>query len=169
MISPPVGSGGRTTVEIWGSFSYQLFCIQQPAHTILDFHLMLTHCLSCSQPHRLNTKPSFLPSTSTGQKPAPPAPMADKGDTQRDPTPTWQLHPGCQSLPAGRLYVPLQILPLSHPWALHTTYRLMQTYVTAHPSGLVTLSSQHTHTHNTNPSLCSRESMRFGKPGLGSS
>ena len=77
--------------------------------------------------------------------------------------------PGCQSLTAARLYVPLQLLPLSHPCALHTTYRLMQIYVTAHPSGLVTLSSRHTPPHNTNPSMGSRKSTRLRKSGLGSS
>lgn len=37
------------------------FAFPQPTHTILDFHLMLTHWLTCLQPQRLSTKPSLLP------------------------------------------------------------------------------------------------------------
>lgn len=140
-------------MERQAHFPISSFVFQQPTYTTLDFHLMLTHCLTCLQPQRLSTKPLC---SLMQEKPAPPAPTADEGA----PKETQQ----------GSISFALAVSPHTRgsclwviPELCTQQYRLMPIYVTANPSGLVTLSSWH-NPHTTQTLLCAPEN----RPGLGS-
>lgn len=111
MIPPPTDRGGLATMERQAHFPISSFVFLQPTYTTLDFHPMLTHCLTCLQPQRLSTKP---PCSLMWEKPAPAAPMADEGAPKETQHGSISFAPGCQSPDK-------QLLPLSHPCAVHTT------------------------------------------------
>lgn len=71
---------------------------------------MLTHRLTCLQPQRLSTK---APCSLKEEKPAPPAAMANEGAPKEIQHGSISFAPGCQSWH--------ELLPLSHPRAVHTT------------------------------------------------
>lgn len=153
MIPPPTDSSGLTTVERQAHFPISSCGFQQPTYTTLDFHLMLTHCLTCLQPQRLSTK---TPCSLKWEKSAPPAPMADEGAPKETQHGSISFAPGCQSPTRGSCLWVIPVLSTQQ-------YRLMPIYITANPSGLVTLSSWH-NPHTTQTLLCAPENQR----GLGS-
>lgn len=109
MIPPPTDSSGlTTTVERKAHFPISSCGFQQPTYTTLDFHLMLTHCLTCLEAQYWS---SLFPKAGEASTPST---HGRWGGMEGDPTRIHQLCPGLSILD-------MQLLPLSHPWAVHTT------------------------------------------------